>query len=613
MGMGEPLANYARVMQAVRVMTDKQHGLGMSARGITVSTVGLVPAITKLANEDIPVTFALSLHAPDDQLRDELIPVNSRWKVDEALDAARNYFDKTGRRVSIEYALIKDMNDHGWRADLLADKLNARGRGWVHVNPIPLNPTPGLDLDRVRGERAERVRPPARTMPASPPRCATRAARRSTAPAGSWSPRPRTRPSRPRPRPRTEAGSRWWGHRSGRPDRIGTCRTGSSSHSSHSSSPSSPRGSSAGCWMSRWAGCGRWLTAVVVFLIASPLALWTLTAAEVYEDGRIIADGAVAIAFTALTVGWMLAAVVVAVLTLEFLWPSRRWRNPITVIREAIRRRDRARRYVQIVTIGSRHGLRFYESRRHGEEDELPTALVAAMNEAGVTFVKLGQVLSAREDVLPPRFIEAFSTLQMDSTPIPWAGGRGGHRRAAGPAAGRGLRRDRSDADRRGIRRAGPRRQAAGPATRVVVKIQRPRARAQVTTDLDILERLAAEAEKRTSWAKAYGAQALVEEFSRALREELDYRIEVGNTEMLRAAIAAIGCDVAAPAHGLQAVLDRSDDRAGARVRHALRPARARRASGGRGAPGRRRAAGRRLRPDRPPRASSTPTCTPET
>ena len=143
MGMGEPLANYARVMQAVRVMTDKKHGMGMSARGITVSTVGLVPAITKLAAEDIPVTFALSLHAPDDELRDELIPVNSRWKVDEALDAARDYFERTGRRVSIEYALIKDMNDHPWRADLLADKLNARGRGWVHVNPIPLNPTPG--------------------------------------------------------------------------------------------------------------------------------------------------------------------------------------------------------------------------------------------------------------------------------------------------------------------------------------------------------------------------------------------------------------------------------------------------------------------------------------
>ncbi|WP_040167091.1 23S rRNA (adenine(2503)-C(2))-methyltransferase RlmN [Microbacterium gorillae] len=144
MGMGEPLANYNRVMHAVKTMVAPQpEGLGMSARGITVSTVGLVPAIRKLADEDIPVTFALSLHAPDDELRDELIPVNSRWKVDEALDAAREYFEKTKRRVSIEYALIKDMNDHPWRADLLAKKLNARGRGWVHVNPIPLNPTPG--------------------------------------------------------------------------------------------------------------------------------------------------------------------------------------------------------------------------------------------------------------------------------------------------------------------------------------------------------------------------------------------------------------------------------------------------------------------------------------
>lgn len=144
MGMGEPLANYKRVMDAVRSMVAAQpDGLGMSARGITVSTVGLVPAIKKLADENIPVTFALSLHAPDDHLRDELIPVNSRWKVDEALDAAYEYYAKTGRRVSIEYALIKDMNDHAWRADLLAEKLNQRGRGWVHVNPIPLNPTPG--------------------------------------------------------------------------------------------------------------------------------------------------------------------------------------------------------------------------------------------------------------------------------------------------------------------------------------------------------------------------------------------------------------------------------------------------------------------------------------
>ena len=144
MGMGEPLANYKRVMGAVRRFVDPAPaGLGMGARRITISTVGLVPGIDKLAAEEIPVTFALSLHAPDDGLRDEMIPVNTRWKADEAIDAAYNYYRTTGRRVSIEYALIKDMNDHAWRAELLAKKLNARGRGWVHVNPIPLNPTPG--------------------------------------------------------------------------------------------------------------------------------------------------------------------------------------------------------------------------------------------------------------------------------------------------------------------------------------------------------------------------------------------------------------------------------------------------------------------------------------
>jgi 23S rRNA (adenine2503-C2)-methyltransferase len=144
MGMGEALANYKAAIGAIRRLTDPvPDGLGMSARGVTMSTVGLVPGIDKLAAEGIPVTLALSLHAPDDELRDELVPINTRWRVDEALDAARRYFDATGRRVSIEYALIRDINDQAWRADLLGKKLTARGRGWVHVNPIPLNPTPG--------------------------------------------------------------------------------------------------------------------------------------------------------------------------------------------------------------------------------------------------------------------------------------------------------------------------------------------------------------------------------------------------------------------------------------------------------------------------------------
>src|SRR3954469_3632058 len=145
MGMGEPLANYKAVVGAVRQLTARTpDGLGMSARGITVSTVGLVPRMQQLAQEGIPVTLALSLHAPDDELRDELVPINTRWNVEEVVDAAWEYAKVTRRRVSIEYILIRDINDQAFRADLLAKVLRRRGNwGWVHVNLIPLNPTPG--------------------------------------------------------------------------------------------------------------------------------------------------------------------------------------------------------------------------------------------------------------------------------------------------------------------------------------------------------------------------------------------------------------------------------------------------------------------------------------
>ena len=145
MGMGEPMANYKAVMQAIHAMTTpKPDGFGMSARGITVSTVGLVPRMKQLAEEGMQFNLALSLHAPDDELRDELIPINKRYGVDETLNAAWNFAKVTGRRVSIEYAMMRDINDQAWRADLMAKKLKARGDwGWFHVNLIPLNPTPG--------------------------------------------------------------------------------------------------------------------------------------------------------------------------------------------------------------------------------------------------------------------------------------------------------------------------------------------------------------------------------------------------------------------------------------------------------------------------------------
>ncbi|MCP2260784.1 23S rRNA m(2)A-2503 methyltransferase [Streptoalloteichus tenebrarius] len=148
MGMGEPLANYRRVVDAVhRICDPAPNGLGISQRSVTVSTVGLVPAIHKLADEGLQVRLAVSLHTPDDELRDTLVPVNTRWKVREVLEAARHYADRTGRRVSIEYALIRDVNDHGWRADLLGRLLREHLGQLVHVNLIPLNPTPGSKWD----------------------------------------------------------------------------------------------------------------------------------------------------------------------------------------------------------------------------------------------------------------------------------------------------------------------------------------------------------------------------------------------------------------------------------------------------------------------------------
>ncbi|KAB8161600.1 23S rRNA (adenine(2503)-C(2))-methyltransferase RlmN [Streptomyces sp. 3MP-14] len=150
MGMGEPLANYRRVVGAIRRLTDEApDGVGLSQRGITVSTVGLVPAMLRFADEGFSCRLAVSLHAPDDELRDTLVPVNTRWKVREVLDAASTYAERSGRRISIEYALIRDINDQEWRADLLGRLLKGRG---AHVNLIPLNPTPGSKWTASRPE-----------------------------------------------------------------------------------------------------------------------------------------------------------------------------------------------------------------------------------------------------------------------------------------------------------------------------------------------------------------------------------------------------------------------------------------------------------------------------
>ncbi len=151
MGMGEPLANYDPMWAAtLRLHED----LGLSARHLTVSTVGIVPGIRRLATEDLPVNLAVSLHAADDALRDELVPINRRYPLSTLLDACAGYLQAKGRRLSFEWALIDGVNDR----DVDARRLIERARSLplpAHVNLIPLNPTPGY---AVRGTPPRRVR-----------------------------------------------------------------------------------------------------------------------------------------------------------------------------------------------------------------------------------------------------------------------------------------------------------------------------------------------------------------------------------------------------------------------------------------------------------------------
>ncbi len=149
MGMGEPLANYDRTWAAIIRIHDE---LGLSARHLTVSTVGVVPGIRRLARESLPVNLAVSLHAANDRLRNTLVPLNRRYPLAALVEACRHYLAAKGRRLSFEWALIAGVNDRAQDADELAALVHPL---WAHVNLIPLNPTPGYP---VRGSSPADVR-----------------------------------------------------------------------------------------------------------------------------------------------------------------------------------------------------------------------------------------------------------------------------------------------------------------------------------------------------------------------------------------------------------------------------------------------------------------------
>jgi 23S rRNA (adenine2503-C2)-methyltransferase len=147
MGSGEPMDNYDNLIDFIRLLTD-ENGLNISQRNITVSTCGIVPGIKKLAEEDLQITLALSLHAPNDEVRKSLMPIAKRYSLSEVLPACQEYFDKTGRRLTFEYSLVSGVNDNLKEAEALATLLKGVNG---HVNLIPVNPI--KERDYVQSDR----------------------------------------------------------------------------------------------------------------------------------------------------------------------------------------------------------------------------------------------------------------------------------------------------------------------------------------------------------------------------------------------------------------------------------------------------------------------------
>lgn len=148
MGMGEPFDNYQNLVAFIRLLSDED-GLNISQRNITVSTCGLAPQIRKFAEEGLPVTLALSLHAPNDEIRRTLMPAADAYTIDEVLNACQYYFDRTGRRITFEYSLIRGINDSGEAAEELAGRLKNKN---CHVNLIPVNPVKERDFKETQSK-----------------------------------------------------------------------------------------------------------------------------------------------------------------------------------------------------------------------------------------------------------------------------------------------------------------------------------------------------------------------------------------------------------------------------------------------------------------------------
>lgn len=289
------------------------------------------------------------------------------------------------------------------------------------------------------------------------------------------------------------------------------------------------------------------IVGVIVFWASMPFANFVVVQAGLLRGGGsdpvspdLSVPWPIAVVFIALALAWVFAFGVTALVVIEAVWPTGSIPTPVQWFHDFRSRQRRARRYAQVLLIASRHGLSRFLRRGAGELDpdaQTARSIVAALNDAGVTFVKLGQMIGTRRDIVPPVYARELARLQSAAAPVDWVI----LRRFLADELG-------EDPDVRfawvdpvpiaAASVAQVHRACLHDGTEVVLKIQRPSAAAEVAVDVDIILRLARTIERRTVWGKNLGAETLARGFVDSLTAELDYRAERENTQMLGAALA---------------------------------------------------------------------------
>ncbi|MCU1481444.1 MAG: AarF/ABC1/UbiB kinase family protein [Subtercola sp.] len=284
---------------------------------------------------------------------------------------------------------------------------------------------------------------------------------------------------------------------------------------------------------------------ILVFICGLPFATWVLRETGAMSGTQAEASDAVILTLIVLSIAWVFALGIGLLVILEAVFPTTSLRNPIDVVRAGLQRQKRTRRYLQILEIASRNGAGWLFRGRNRTDAELNTseqraaAIVRTINQSGVTFVKLGQVLSTRRDIVPEPYLSALASLQSSATTIPWPAVRA----VIEEELGRPIADVFQAIDESPLAAASVAQVHTGillDGTQVVVKVQRPEARAQVAADVDIILRLAKTAEVHTQQGRDLRAESVARGFTQTLLDELDYRIEYSNTEMIRQTLVEI-------------------------------------------------------------------------